>query len=167
MKRRITSQQYFQTVNLTYYLQAFSLLLFSVVVLFIIMKSDQAPVADDKQWSVVVPFVLLMGLATSYFLFRMMVKKIDPAARMQDKFPKYASALIVRSALLELPGLLAAIVAYLTLRPYYLGGSFMIFLLFLFLRPTKHAIAEDLSLSPKERELIDKPDAIVSEINKS
>jgi len=162
MKRLMTSKQYFQTISLTYYLQGFSLLLFAGVVMFLISRTEK-PFEEDQQWSVMVPLVLLVGMATAYFVFRLMIKKMSPTARLQEKFPKYASALIVRSALIELPGLFAAIVAYLTLRPYYLGGTLIMFLVFVFLRPTKHSIAEDLNLTPKERELIDKPDAIVSE----
>lgn len=164
MKRTLTSSQYFQTVLLTYYLQAFSLLLFSGVVMYIISRSGGTnPVMDDKRWSIMVPFVLILGIASAYFIFRLMVKKISPSDRLQAKCPKYASALIVRSALLELPGLFAAIVAYLTLQPYFLGGSVMMFLIFLILRPGRHSMASDLNLSPRERELLEKPDAVISE----
>lgn len=166
MKRQLTSRRYFQTINLTYYMQAFSLLLFSVVIFVLIYGADKSTApAADIQWVYVLPVVLIIGLGSAWFLFRAMVNKIDPKARLQDKFPKYASALILRSALLELPGLLAGIVAYLTFEPFYLGGAVMIFLAFVLLRPTRQTIAEDLNLSPKERALIENPDAVVSEVN--
>jgi hypothetical protein len=136
--------------------------------MILISRGDKAnaPAADIK-WVYVLPVVLIIGLASAWFLFKAMVKKIDPGIRLQDKLPKYASALIIRSALLELPGLLAAIVAYLTFETFYLGGAFLIFLAFILLRPSRHTIAEDLGLSTKERELLDKPDAIVSEVNQN
>jgi hypothetical protein len=162
--RRLTSKEYFRTISLTYYLQGFSLLLFSGVVFFLITKSDNA-IGNEQDWSLIVPVVLLTGMAASYFIFRVMIKRIDPKDKLQHKLPKYASALIVRSALLELPGLFAAIIAYLTLRPYYLGGSLMMFLIFILLRPSLYTLTEDLKLTTREKELLAKPDAIVSEGN--
>ncbi|HYC84127.1 MAG TPA: hypothetical protein VEB86_02850, partial [Chryseosolibacter sp.] len=153
MNRVMTSKQYFQTIGLTYYLQAFSLVVFAGVVYYLIGRSE-TPIGDDRQWTLIVPVILLIGMATSYYLFRLMVKRIDPAAKVQQKLPKYASALMVRSALLELPGLFSALVAYLTLRPYYLGGALMMFLVFLVLKPSRTTVAEDLGLNPKERDFI-------------
>jgi hypothetical protein len=164
MKRSISSRQFFQTLNLTYYIQAISLVLFSLVILFLINKTNAAPDPDDQvQWHYVVPVVVIISLTIAYVIFRMLVNKIDPSLRLQQKFPKYASALLIRTALLELPGLLAGIVAYLTLKPYFLGATALIFIILLVLRPTKHSIATDLRLSPKEKDLLDKDDAIVSE----
>ena len=165
MKKQITSRQYFQTVTIVYWTQAFSLLLFSSVIYFLIISGNKsnAPAADAG-WSFALPVVLLIALASSYFLFRYMVKNINPKMRLQDKMPKYASAILIRSALVQLPGLFAAIVAYMSFEVYYLGGSLMMVLVFLVLRPSKQSAAEDLQLSNKERALLDDPNAVVSEV---
>lgn len=168
MKKRLTSKQFFQTVNLTYYLQAFSLLLFSLVVVFLISQSKtDIPTSTESQWQFAVPFVLILGLATAFFIFRQLVKRIVPNMRLQEKMPKYASALIIRSALLELPGLFSALVAYLTLQTYYVGGAVIIFIAFILLRPTSITMANDMNLTTKERELLENPDAVISEVNQN
>jgi hypothetical protein len=165
MKKRITSKQYFQTMNLVYYMQVVSLLLFGIVVMFLIMRSSKADApADDAQWVYVLPIVLIVALGTSYFLFRAMVSKIEPALKLQDKLPRYSSAVIVRSALLELPGLFSGIVAYMTFEIFYLGATFLIMVAMIIMRPSRQAVTEDLNLSQKERALLDNPEAVVSEV---
>jgi hypothetical protein len=166
MKKQITSKQYFQTVTLVYWIQAFSLLLFSSVIYFLIVSGSKssAPATNAAGWSFALPVVLLIALASSYFLFRYMVKGISPKLRLQEKMPKYASAILIRSALIQLPGLFAALVAFMTFEVYYLGGSLMMVLVFLVLRPSKQTAAEDLQLSQKERTQLDNPVAVISEV---
>jgi hypothetical protein len=165
MKKQITSKQYFKTLTIVYWAQAFSLLLFSFVIYFLILGGDRSTApSSEAGWSFALPLVLLIALASSYFLFRYMVKAIDPKLRLQEKMPKYASAILIRSALVELPGLFAAIVAYMTFEVYYLGGSLMMVFVFFVLRPSKKTVAEDLQLSQKERAAIEMDDAIVSEV---
>jgi hypothetical protein len=165
MKKRITSKHYFQTMNLVYYMQVVSLLLFGIVVMFLIMRGNKSDApAADAQWVYVLPIVLIVALATSYFLFRALVSKIEPSLKLQDKLPKYSSAVIVRSALLELPGLFSAIVAYMTFEIFYLGATALILLAMMIMRPSRQSVTEDINLSQKERALLDNPEAVVSEV---
>ena len=166
MKQPITSKQYFLTLNLTYYLQAFSVLLFSGVVAFLITQRKDEAEADTQAWTYIVPTLTIVSMVIAYFVFRMMVDKIKPTQSLREKMPSYGRAILVRSALLELPGFLAAIAAYLTAHAYFLGASIMIFLIFLILRPSRNTIASDLNLSPKERDQLDDDDAVISQVNR-
>lgn len=165
MKQTITTKQYFMTINIVYYMQAFAVFLFALVVWYLISQGME-PVANDQMWMVVVPVVLIVGLGSAYFIFRVMLGKIDRSLPLRNKMPKYASALIVRSALLELPGLFTSIAAYLSGQLMHLAGAMVIFMVFMMLRPTRSSIAYDLQLSEKERAQLNKEDEIISEVEK-
>lgn len=79
----------------------------------------------------------------------------------------YGRAVLARSALLQLPGFLTAIAAYLTMQMYFCGGAILIFILFIILRPTKNAIVSDLKLSAKERNMLENEEALISEVNQA
>src|SRR5688500_17277054 len=102
MKQATTSKQFFFALNITYYMQAFAVLFFALVVWFLISQGSE-PVSEDKMWMVIVPIVMVMSLTASHFVFRMNVGRIDKSLPLKTKMPKYANALIIRSALLELP----------------------------------------------------------------
>ena len=109
---------------------------------------------------------MIIGLAGAYFMFRLMVGKIDKSLPLKTKMPKYAQALLIRSALLELPGLFAGIAAYMSGQLMHLAGAMVIFMIFILLRPTRNSIAFDLQLSAHERALIEKDDAVISEVER-
>jgi hypothetical protein len=161
MKKQINSQSYFQTLNIIYFSQAVMMLAFAGVVGFLI-SSNETP-QPDQLWNFVIPLVIILSLTMAYIVFRMMIGKIKSSEALKTKMPKYSRAVLVRSALLEMPALLSAIVAFLTGQFYYLGVPVFVVLMFLILRPTKNTVAQDLNLSPKERALLDDPQAIISE----
>ncbi|MBT1702151.1 hypothetical protein [Chryseosolibacter indicus] len=163
MKRSVTAKQFFLTLNLTYYLQACSVLFFSLVVAFLISRSTNSG-TDTQMWGTVIPLVLIISLVIAYSIFRMMVKRISKNFVLTKKMPMYARAVLTRSVLLQLPGFLAAIAGYITMQLYFIGGSILIFILFLILKPTRVTIANDLNLSVKERSLLENEQAIVSEV---
>ena len=165
MKQSITSKQYFFTLNLTYYMQAFAVFFFALVVWYLVSQGMQ-PVANDNMWMVVVPVVMILGLSGAYFIFRLMLGKIDKSLPLTMKMPKYAQALLVRSALLELPGLFAGVAAYLSGQLMHLAGAMMIFMVFMLLRPSRNSIAYDLQLSPKEKEALENSESVVSEVER-
>jgi hypothetical protein len=161
MKKPINSRTYFQTLNIIYFSQIFMILAFTGVVAFLI-SSNITP-QNDAMWNFAIPLVIIVSLTLAYIVFRMLIKKISSSAPLKEKMPKYSRAVLLRSVLLEMPALLSAIVGFLTGQLYYLGVPIIIVLVFLMMRPTKNSIGSDLNLSPKERDMIDNPDAIISE----
>jgi hypothetical protein len=164
MKRTVTSKQYFTTVSLTYYMQAFTVLAFAGVVAFLISQ-NQIPPGDNNTWMSIVSLSLISGLGMAYFVFRYLLKKMDKSLPLQQRMPRYARALLVRSSLIELPGLMASISAYIAGNMNFLAISVLIFVIFLILKPSRNSVAMDLNLSPKEKALLENDDAIVSEVN--
>jgi hypothetical protein len=167
MKTPITTKQYFITLNTTYYLQTFSVLLFAAVVAFLInQRPDAVGNASISDWHTVVPVAMIISLATAYMVFRLLVGRIKANDPLRQKMPAYARAILIRSALLEIPGFLAAIAAYLSGKFYFLGAAVLIFVLFLILKPSRNSIATDLNLSPKEKALLEDDSALIAESNR-
>ena len=166
MKSPITAKQFFLTLNITYYMQAFAVLAFALVVYFISLQNESAPVGDVNTWMYIVIIVLISALVMAYFIFRLLVGRIQSSMKLQEKMPRYARALFVRSALIEIPGLLAAIASIITGNPQFLAVPMVIVVLFAILRPTKNSIAMDLNLSTKEKNALDDENAVVSEVNR-
>lgn len=164
MKTIVKTKQFFTTLNMTYYMQAGTVLAFAGVVAFLITQNDNPP-GDNNTWVSIVSLGLISSLATAYFIFRLLLKKIDPSLPLQQKMPRYARALLVRSFLIELPGLLAGVSAYVAGNLHFLAISVLIVIIFVMLRPTRNTIANDLNLSPKERALLDNDEAVISEVN--
>jgi hypothetical protein len=165
-KLAITTKQYFLTLNLTYYIQAFSVLAFSLVSYFLSVQSNEQSAGDVNTWMNITAVILISGLAMSYFVSRLLMKRITQSMRLQEKMPRYARAILVRSALMEIPGLLAAVSAFITRDPRFLAVSMLIVVLFALLRPTKDNIAIDLNLSAKEKSALEDDQAVISEVNR-
>src|SRR5687767_14787998 len=107
MKREITSKTYRFTLNLILTAQAFALLAFSMVVLFLNATNGLSPIKEMTQtFQYIVPVSVIIFLSSAYFIFKIFLSKINRSEPLKVKLPKYQNALIVRSALLELPGLL-------------------------------------------------------------
>src|SRR5688500_11157324 len=118
MKKPINSKSYFQILNSIYYAQAFMPLAFAAVVGFMISK-DQTGHGDIAMWKYLVPVVTLLSLILAYLLFRTLLERIPATLPLKEKMPKYARAVLIRSALLEAPGLLAPIAAFITGEIYF------------------------------------------------
>jgi hypothetical protein len=164
MKTTVKARQFFTTLNMTYYMQAFTVLAFALVVAFLISQNETPP-GDNNTWMTLVSFGLVSGLVMAYFIFRFLLRKIDKSLPLQQKMPRYARALLTRSFLIELPGLLASISAYMAGNLHFLAVSLLIFIIFIILRPSRNSVAMDLELSTKERAMLDNDEAIISEVN--
>jgi hypothetical protein len=162
MKKPINSKTYFQTLNLIYFAQVFTMIAFCGVVYYLLSANQSTP-DNSVQWQYFVPLAAIVLPATGYFLFNMLIKKIDSGLSLKEKMPKYSRAVLIRSALLEVPAFFAGIAAFLSGQVYYLGASLLMIVLFVLLRPSKTSVTSDLNLSPKERTMIDNPNAIISE----
>jgi hypothetical protein len=92
-----------------------------------------------------------------------MLSKIDRSLDLKKKMPKFLGVLLIRSACLELPGLAASVIFFLTGNFYLLLIPVFTAVVFFLLRPTPDSIAEDLNLSEGEKSQLHDPKAIVVE----
>ncbi|WP_159023627.1 MFS transporter [Formosa sp. L2A11] len=85
-------------------------------------------------------FVPVIAILLGHFLFYSQIKKIDSRLKLEEKFPAYQTALILRWAVLE-----GAAFVILFLSPGFMIFGVFIILYFLFLRPTEDRIKLDLT----------------------
>lgn len=96
------------------------------------------PVIDSS--SIIYVLIPFLAFALSSFLFKSQLKQIDPKLKLEDKFPIYQTASIMRWAVLE-----GAAFLILILKPDYILFGILILIYLIFLRPTAERIDNDLS----------------------
>ena len=164
MKKEMTSTSYFQTLNIVYYAQMLMLIAFGIVVVF--LKPDDLP-ADDE-FGITLQYVLFAlfvgGVAGSFLIPRVVLNNINHSADLKVKLGKYLPTAIIRAACLEVPGLFACVVTFLTGNTLYLLTVALLLILFFFYRPTKSLVSEELKLSIGERRRLENPNEIVAEL---
>jgi hypothetical protein len=165
MKRTVTSKSYRFTMTAIYIAQALVLLFFSIVVLFLKVSGALTPATGLTEiFYYLVPIATVAFLSTAHFIFKTLIEKIPPSLPVRQKLPKFQTAVIVRSAVLEIPGLLGAVAAMLTGELYFLAAPLFIVIVMIVLRPTLLAITQELNLSVEEKALLENPEAVVSEL---
>ncbi|SKC40657.1 hypothetical protein [Ohtaekwangia koreensis] len=169
MGKTFTSKEYFTQLNLVYFAQAGIMLIFTGVV-FALVYSGKVAVAHDAETAQLYTYILIglviLGFSGAHFLYNFQLSNIDRSLSLQKKMPKYLGILLMRSACLELPGLFASVVFFLTGNIYLLIIPILAAVGFLLLRPTSASVSEDLRLTPQERALLDTPNAVIAESEK-
>ena len=96
----------------------------------------------------IVPVVIIAGIFVGTFLFRQQLAKLnDNSSTLKEKLGVYQTALIIRYALSEGPSLLGIVAFFTTGNLFYLLLVGFNVIWFIWIRPTKDKIKEDLSLS--------------------
>ncbi|MBA4057310.1 MAG: hypothetical protein C0490_21530, partial [Marivirga sp.] len=72
------------------------------------------------------------------------------------------SAILIRSAILEFPGLFASVICILTGSLLPMMGVAVILIIFFLLRPSIRGITQDLNLSNQEKATLENPSSILS-----
>jgi len=93
----------------------------------------------------------LGGFTAGNLLFKKQLQKITPESTLSQKIASYQTACIIRAALLEGPSLFSIVAYMLSGNLFFLTVSCAIILYFLFIRPTKNKIVNDLSLNYDEK----------------
>ncbi|KAF2331900.1 MFS transporter [Flavobacterium daemonense] len=96
------------------------------------------PVIDSS--SVIYVLIPVFAFVLSGFLFRFQLKQINPKLKLEEKFPIYYTASIMRWAVLE-----GAVFLILVLKPDFILFGILILIYMIFLRPTAERIDNDLS----------------------
>lgn len=166
MPKTFTSKQYFSQLNYLYFAQVFAMLVFAGVVFGLVYSGRIVPGAEQSQvqtLTYVLVAVVVIGFAASHFLYNFQLSKLDASVDLRKKLPKYIGVLLIRSACMELPALLASVVFFLTGNYYLLFIPLFTALVFVLLRPTITSVSEDLKLSDKERKRLSNPEEVVAE----
>jgi hypothetical protein len=164
--KAFTSKQYLSQLNLIYYFQAGVMLVFAAVVFGLVYSGKIATdmtATDASIHTYALIFIVVAGFSAAHYLYQYRLSKIDKTLDLRTKMPKYLGALLLRSACLELPGLYASVVFFLSGNYYLLLIPIFSGVAFFLLRPTVDTIADDMALSPKEKSQLNNPNIIIAE----
>jgi hypothetical protein len=165
MARKINSKEYFRTLNLIYFGQLSAMILLALVAYYLIQQGTLGPENNELAITLqkIILVVIPLSLAGGYFLFRILLRSVKPEMPIIHKMKKYASANLIRSAFLEIPGLFLSVAAIITAHALFLLIVPIILIVFLLFRPTRSVIAQELGLTVEERAKLEDPEAIISE----
>src|SRR6266481_8276443 len=103
------------------------------------------------------PFIYLSlalafgGFTAGNILFTKQLQKIEPESTLSQNLVTYQTAFIIRMALLEGPSLFSIVAYMLSGNLFFLAVFCLIILYFIFIRPTKDKIVNDLNLDYNEK----------------
>ncbi|MFZ6012173.1 MAG: hypothetical protein ACOYXT_17660 [Bacteroidota bacterium] len=165
MKKGITSKTYFFTLTIIYFAQAMMLVFVAGAILFLTMTNRVENTSNELEtiFQFIVPLATIAGLSAAQFIYKMQIGQLGSSADLKEKVRKFQSIVIIRSACLEIPGILSGVATLLTGQIYFLAGTFLMVIILIILRPTASSLSEDLNLSPSERSLIQDPNSVIME----
>ncbi|WP_294960330.1 MFS transporter [uncultured Flavobacterium sp.] len=114
----------------------------TIIAYFIIgdisLETLNIPSIDSN--SILYLIIPVLAFVASSILFKAQLKQIDPKLKLEDKFPVYQTASIMRWAVLE-----GAAFLILILKPEFIIFGLLLIVYLIFLRPTEERITNDLS----------------------
>jgi hypothetical protein len=135
---------------------------FGLIVLYLNYTGSLVPGADPGL-SLLLRYglfaLLPIGIGMGYFIFKQTLAPINASMTLKEKLFKYQTALLIRSACFELPGLMGSVAALITGDNSFLLFTAIVVVLFLMVRPTLYTLTSDLNLSASERSILENPSA--------
>lgn len=159
----ITSKEYFRALQIIYAALIAGQVLFGLIAV-LVLKNSGAFIAEVdilKIFSILVPVVVVAGIAGSHFVFRSRLLKLKALKEIKEIMPQYRAALVVRYAFLEGPSFLSILSYLMTGNSFFLIVAALIIVLFLMLKPSRERAVNELALNPDNEKLIFNHDAIV------
>lgn len=157
-----TTKSVLMALNLIYFSLVSVMASFGIMVLYL-NNSGSLITEADPGLALLLRYVLFallpIGIGMGYFIFKQTLKPINASMTLKEKLFKYQTALIIRSACFELPGLMGSVAALITDDNSFLLFTAIVVVLFLLARPTLYTLTSDLNLSASERSILENPSA--------
>jgi hypothetical protein len=155
-----TSKSTLTAMNMIYF-SLVSIMTFFGLIVLLLNYTGGINTGMDKDFALMLRYILFAllpgGMAAGYFIFKQSLASVNQNLSLKDKLVKYQTALLIRSACLELPGLFGAVAALITGDNSFLLFTAIIIVLFFLFRPTVYSITNDLNLSQGERTILENP----------
>jgi len=153
-----TSSSVLTALNMIYFSLISVMTMFGAIVFFLNVAGDITP---DPAFALILRYILFAllpaGLGAGYIIFKQWMQAINPSLSLRARLMKYQTAILIRSGCFEMPGLFAAVAALITGDNSFLLFTAIVIMLFLILRPTIYTICTDLTLSQKDRAILENP----------
>jgi hypothetical protein len=153
-----TSKSTLSMLNIIYFSLMMTMTLFGTIVFFL---TNSGTIETNSELTMMLRYLLCAllatGLGTAYFIFNKLLKSINASLSLREKLMKYQTAILIRSACFEMPGLLGAVATFITGDTSFLLFTAIVLVLFLLERPSVYNITKDLSLSQAEKTILENP----------
>lgn len=133
-----------------------AVVLFAVYVAFTLKDSLFFSYEKDKAFLFLAIIIAYVGNLSSKFLFGKLIKQIPDKAELTQKIVKYSTAHIFRVAMLEFPALMCIIFTLYSNNSFYFILVGILLLMMFVLFPTKRAFEKDITLTIKEKSMLEK-----------
>jgi hypothetical protein len=158
----MNSGKFLTGMTIIYFAQMMALVLLSGVVVFLNMNGSQPSGDTDPALFKYNMYGLVPGaIVIAHMVFKQQLSGLDSESTLRKKLTRFQTAMLIRSALIEVPGLLGAVFALITGDLTFLFFTGMVVALFVYWRPTVDTISADLQLSEQERMVLSDPEGIL------
>ncbi|MCB0535298.1 MAG: hypothetical protein H6574_10845 [Lewinellaceae bacterium] len=132
--------------------------------IFYVLPQASGTALPGEGLAIRIPIVILLLLPAAFFLGRNRIEAARNLPTLKEKMMAYRTALVLRWALLEGSGLLAAVFFFLSRNTLLLAVAGVIILVFMLFVPSRERTISDLDLSTTEQAALDDPNEIVADI---
>ena len=141
-----STEVFLKTITIIHLALLVSQVLFAVVVYTKIPHKIVSLQAAGDVYFYLVPCFAIVAAVIGTYVYRPRIAALAEKGSLQEKLMGYQSALIIRWAISNGPSLFATVVFLLTSNVFYLFVAGLNILYFIWLRPTKERIDEELNL---------------------
>ena len=150
MKEYQNNKQPFMTIKTIYYAMMLGVIVFGAVIYYT-AKTPAFNLDVNDIFIFIVPVLLVLGIFASNFIYKSLIAKIDTNLDLQTKIAQYTSATIIKGTLLELPALLAVVVASFTDNMLFLIFALLMLFVMYTKVPAKEKFEEEVPLTFNEK----------------
>lgn len=111
---------------------------------------------EDKAFLYLAILIAFIGNLASKFLFAKLISQIPDNANLLQKASKYSVAYVFRLAMLEFPALMCIIFVMKSNNSFYYILVGILVLMILAIYPTKNKFVNNITLTSKEKSIIEK-----------
>ncbi len=147
--------QRLKTLTLIHWSLMMPLVLFEGIVLYFNTSNPPVAAEDGGQFLYLPGGMLILLWPISMFLFQRLIGAIPSDARLDTKLIRFQSAHLVRMAMFEVIGMMAAVVSFITATNENLLIIAIVFGMFLTQQPTKVRLIQLLGLNAEEQVALD------------
>jgi divalent metal cation (Fe/Co/Zn/Cd) transporter len=158
-KKRQNFNDYWKALTIIHLAMALGQVMFLIVVLFLQFNGEPGQQEPEFK-STMFPLALLLssgGIIIGHFLYIKRVRQILPDMPMKEKLESYRSATIVRLAFVEGGSLFSIFGLLLTGDHMFMGIAILLIAIFIYYRPTKLKLMNELPLSDNDHKKIKDP----------
>ncbi len=161
----LSLKKYFSLLNILFIAFVFHQLIMAAI-MFVLFSfgTEFASIIDgslDNILLIVVSAFLFGGIFMAHFLGKLMLQGMMKQNLLRKKLGQYKTLVIIRLAMLEIPGIFALILFGMTGNNLFLLPAVLTVILFFLFKPSRSKLVAELELNQEEKALIDDPNTVL------